>query len=58
MIKRLPSFSITYLAIQINASQDNKLNWYDDVSKAIPVAIQEISPLYSFLLVVIGVVGA
>ena len=47
MIKRFLLISITYLAIQINA-QDNKLNWYDDVSKAIPVSIQENKPLLLF----------
>ena len=47
MIKRFLLISITYLAIQINA-QENKLNWYDDVSKAIPVSIQENKPLLLF----------
>ena len=47
MIKKLTILILLFSSIHI-VSQENQLTWYDDVSKAIPVAVAKKKPIMLF----------
>ena len=47
MIKKLSILILLFSSIHL-AGQESKLNWYDDVSKAIPVAVAKKKPIMLF----------
>ncbi len=56
MIKKLSILILFFSSIHL-AGQESKLNWYDDVSKAIPVAVAKKKPIMLFSRAAIGVGG-